>query len=348
MSQPGAVLLALVVINSGAFPFFINWYCHYRCALETSRHLNQTFSLPITLLVRAADKDAWQRLQYPRWNNALVRVRAERAALQSAIPSYQSMKASNDQFYALEREKFRALLELLDRWLPSEPQIYILLSDTDVVFLHEPIASMLEHGQADLYMQCDGCDVARYGPRHVQCPYQYNTGIMLLALDRRTEAGRLRYRALRQLVAHVVRVSNLTERRRHQQPESIPLHDQIIFNQVLREWVRRDLVQLVAPYQNGSGAEEHIRLRVMYLSYQAFPNGCVLFGYKRRAPDPVAQERLRRRTLAAVHANYRSGAEAKRNALQAAGVWIPQTYQLRSGSRECPPCLSAIHDRGTS
>jgi hypothetical protein len=340
--EGNAALLVLMVINHGAFSFFTNWHCHYQCTMEPTSMitLRRVIGLPINMIVRAADGNVLQTLQDRAWSDDRFQVRVEPAALTSSIPAYQAMKAVNDQFYALEREKFRALLDLLDHSITNRTRLYLLVSDADVVFLREPLTEMLQNGQADLYMQCDGCNTEQYGPRYTQCSYQYNTGIMLLVVDRQTRVGRKRYWTLRQLIHQVVWQSKQTENERQKIPGREPVHDQFIFNRVLREWTRSGAVELVAPYRNATVAntQQSPRLRIMYLPYQSFPNGCILFGYRNRKKATSVKTLLQNGSVVAVHANYRSGAQAKRDALRSVGAWIAPTDRWIHGLHECPPC----------
>jgi len=334
-----AVTFALVVINHGSVPFFLNWVCHYRCVLQ-SQFLAGTVRLPVTVRARATDGKVLDWLRQRSLDTPWLRIRAARAPLARAVASYQAMKASNSLFYEIERQKFSAVHAMFARKTHLPSRFYLLVCDVDVVFLHEPVRAILRYGDADLYMQCDGCNTELYGAQQVQCPYEYNTGFMLFAVDQRTRSGRLRFQAIRQLIAEVVHESIKTERARQLQPERKSVHDQFIFNKVLKKWTHNHMVQLRSPYENMTSIAgiEYVRPRIMYLPYEVFPNGCVLFGYRHREPSPAVRALLERGLVVAVHANYRNGASEKWRALRSVNLTIASTQEESLNAQLCPPC----------
>lgn len=354
----------LTVANSGASRLLVNWACSVQHAFRRSDNnshrrgsgggasRDDAARAPLVVLVRTADDALQRQLRHatavtdsdaPHRRAPFV-LRAIRSPRVTAA-GYQSMKATNAAFYSIERDKFRALHELLHSSAaaasPPSSLLRILLSDIDVAFVRNPFAHMAD--DADIELQCDSCDAASY--QRARCPFQYNTGLVYLRLTSSNRAALQhlvadvvdasetyarqwrgeQQRAWRQVRVQARRAANRTTASSSPSPSSTSSyhHDQKIFNIVLDRWIARGDALPIAPHESVRHAlarrARHRPLTVRYTHWRAFPNGCVAFGSRNR--NASAPQALHDARLAAVHANYRSGSEAKIAALRSARAW---------------------------
>ncbi|KAK4535327.1 hypothetical protein CDCA_CDCA04G1352 [Cyanidium caldarium] len=323
-SSDTPLTVMLTVANSGAQDLLANLLCSLQHAMNVSidRRL---------VLIRTLDDALQSRLAALSYRWRHLRLCPLRSRYLPSMGTYQNMKAHNAGFYAVEREKFRALRDVLHSLpLPTSistsahASLYVLLSDIDVAWLRDPFAPTLRNTLADLTLQCDSCAATRYGPQQPQCPFQYNTGIVYMRVPLGGAAARSKRQALQALVAEVVTASETYHHQRRMHPSMPVMHDQQIFDAVVRRWIARGRIVPLGPdppmrltYRTHPQA-----LTLSYFPWRWFPNGCVLFGYRQHRPHASARHALHQPDgVVAVHANYRNGYAAKRAALESVGAW---------------------------